>query len=563
MNLPFSATDLLEQVQAADQDTLTIGALCAGVLLIKALPGGRKGQARARPEPEANRWARRPSNTGWLRRQWWRFRPPADRMVVDGLQIDRTGLGSHCLWLAPTGGGKSSAVATLRCDGTRPVLAVMPDLSDPLRARADFVWTACDSTVPIDFLIGSPSEVAERLTEVFRSGGQGVWKMTARRATTAVIRAIDAAGAPRSLLLIGEGLRAAVKDDRELKLVCAGWVERFLATADQFGPSMAAGGVDLASLLQAGMTVVLDNDAWKHPSLGADVVAFGLAEAKRIGDQVPGGFRLIFEEAQQLGDRIDLAHPFFLAGRRRKIAVDALAQGEDGLDSILTQNARTKVYFVQEDVKLQKLAAGRLGIPYQELDPGSMADFTAWVSSGKIRRLVKFQKPPESSRPWADGVIPESADGSERMVERRMAVYEVPWNGRTRHRGTGEAEPVVFSEPPALPPPSAVIEKIRGNLYSERGCERWGGKHDKDGYGLIWLDGRWQKVHRVRWELAYGSIPRNPDGTTQTIDHLSGVCSFKDCAKLVHLELITRGGNSKRRWSAARARPGGPGGSRR
>ena len=34
---------------------------------------------------------------------------------------------------------------------------------------------------------------------------------------------------------------------------------------------------------------VIDNDIWKQPGLAGDIVAFGLAEAKRAADEVPGG----------------------------------------------------------------------------------------------------------------------------------------------------------------------------------------------------------------------------------------------------------------------------------
>ena len=81
---------------------------------------------------------KRATNSRWLQRAWWGIRPPHDLMVVDGLEIDRTGKRSHAIWVAPTGGGKSESVATVRCDGKRPWLAIMPDLSDPLRRKADF-----------------------------------------------------------------------------------------------------------------------------------------------------------------------------------------------------------------------------------------------------------------------------------------------------------------------------------------------------------------------------------------------------------------------------------------
>jgi hypothetical protein len=459
-------------------------------------------------------------------------------MTVDGLHVDRTRK-PHMAWLGPTGAGKSSAVAVVRVDGKRPTLIATPDVSDPLRDATrrlgGFVWTACESSVPVNFLIGEPTEVAERLTEVFRSGGVGAWKRTARMVTADVIRTIDASGDHRSLALIGRRLQETVQSDRELRTVCAGWVSRFLDLADQFGDSIGTDGVDIADLLNQGMTVLLDNDAFDHPSLGGDVVALGLAEAKRCASLVPGGFRLIFEEAGQLGDRIDLAEPFHRAGRRRKIAVDDLTQAESDLNEGLSSNIATRAYFAQELKSLQKVAADRLGLDYRELDPSRMKDFTAWISHGRIRRLVRFPKPPKGLS--VTGTQSQEGDGYRSTDRRKPAPIE-----RTR--------PVY----PALPPPSRMSQKLLDGLERRDGCLRWRKdlKHTKDGYGQVWIektterDGYWDYVHILAWEQAYGPLPRSPEGKRiLTIDHQ---CRVKDCADIMHLEPVTRVVNSERRW---------------
>jgi hypothetical protein len=158
----------------------------------------------------------------------------------------------HCAWLGPTGAGKSSAVAAVRVNGERPTLCAMPDKSDPLldatRRLGGFVWTASESSVPINFLIGSPSEVAERLTEVFRSGGGGAWKREVRLRTAVILRELDDQGVPRTLHAIGERLRDEARADKNLSQVCAGWVARFLDLADQFGSSIAPDGVAKTNL---------------------------------------------------------------------------------------------------------------------------------------------------------------------------------------------------------------------------------------------------------------------------------------------------------------------------
>ncbi len=513
-------------------------ALCALALLLYLAPFGRRPVRGVPAGVRIEESVSRPSNTPVWRRWWWALRPPHDLMVVDGLRVDRTRK-PHMAWLGPTGAGKSSAVAAVRVDGKRPTLMATPDVSDPLRDATrrlgGFVWTACESSTPVNFLIGSPTEVAERLTEVFRSGGVGAWKRTARMVTADVIRTIDVSGDPRSLALIGRRLQETVQSDRELRTVCAGWVSRFLDLADQFGPSIGTEGVDLADLLNRGVTVLLDNDSFDHASLGGDVVALGLAEAKRCASLVPGGFRLIFEEAGQLGDRIDLAEPFLRAGRRRRLAVDLLTQAESDLNEGISANVATRAYFAQELKSLQKVAADRLGLDYLELDPSRMKDFTAWISHGRIRRLVRFPKPPKG-----------------------VSVTDTPHVQSHGYRSTDRRKPVPIERTrpvyPALPPPSRMSQKLLDGLERKDGCLRWRKdlKHTKDGYGQVWIektaerDGYWDYVHILAWEQAYGLLPRSPEGKRiLTIDHQ---CRVKDCADVMHLEPVTRVVNSERRW---------------
>jgi hypothetical protein len=515
-------------------------AIAAGVLFLLTGSGRTQRHPTASPaRAREDRVIKRPTNTHVLRRAWWSLFPPHDLMRVDGLVIDRSRK-PHCAWLGPTGAGKSASVATVRLDGKRVALTATPDLSDPLIAATarlgGFRWTACESTVPVNFLIGTPTEVAERLTEVFRSGGVGAWKRAARRATAQVIRDLDVNDEPRTLELIGVRLEAAVKADRELRTVCAGWVARFLDLADQFGDSIGPDGVDIADLLNRGVSVLLDNDSFDHPSLGGDVVALALAEAKRCASLVPGGFRLIFEEAGQLGDRIDLAEPFHRAGRRRKIAVDDLTQAESDLPEGISANIATRVYFAQELQSLQKTAADRLGLKHVDLDPAAMKDFTAYVAHGRIRRLVKFPKPAKAPKAsYRDGGATSAEFGRDDAVGDE---------GRTGRYVVAE----IFTPEPvrrlALPPPGVMFKKYEEKTYRDGGCLRWRGRHDNDGYGYIWDE--WEEksvgVHRWRWEQAYGPIGRDPEtGKKLTVNHRR-TC-YKDCSDILHLDILTRGDN--------------------
>lgn len=480
---------------------VTTAVLCILILCLTLSLDAQSRPSLKDPKTEV----KRPTNSPFWHRLLWKIRPPIDLMRVDGLTIDRSRK-PHAAWLGPTGAGKTSAVAAVRCTGERVYLAATPDLSDPLIdaiARVGgFRWTAGVSTTPIDFLIGTPNEVAERLTEVFRSGGVGAWKRAAYLATAEVIRKIDAANEPRTFLLIGQKLKEATAKDRDLRMICDGWVSRFLSVAEKFGESAAPGGLDLSDLLNHGIPILIDNDAFEHPGLTEDVVALALAEAKRCASLCPDGFRLIFEEAGQLGDRIELAAPFFRAGRRRNIAVDVLTQAESDLtfkgSDALTSNIATRVYFGQELRTLQKAAADRLNLEPTDLDTASMRDFTAYISHGRIRRLVKFPKPPTARQNFYE--TPSTHLETEVPTNRRYVVEELVVTPRPAY--------------PALPLPRVEVREVLSKIsrpYGEMGCWLWLGATDAAGYSVQ----RWaypdperpknnRPAHQVVWEIANG-----------------------------------------------------------
>jgi hypothetical protein len=498
--------DLIPHAQALwANEAIRPGLLLLGVAaLIYFMPTGGKRDTHLSQQRASDVDVKRPTNTALWLHLWWRVRPPHDLMRVDGLAIDRTRK-PHCAWLGPTGAGKSQAVATLRCDGARVYLAATPDLSDPLIAatarRDGFRWTAGVSKAPINFFPSqdTPNDVAEFLTEVFRSGGTGAWKRRAYVAIVEVVRALDAASVPRTFLTIGRGLEHAIKTDRELRLVCEGWVARFLSVAEKLGESAGPNGVDVADLLRRGVSVLIDNDAFLHPGLCEDVVALALALGMRCAHRVPGGFRLIFEEAGQLGDRIDLAAPFFRAGRRRKIMVDVLTQAESDLEyhgnDAITANVATRVYFAQELKSLQKVAADRLGLDYHDLDPANMRDFTAYIAHGRIRRLVHFPKPPKPIH----------------TIYEILSTHLTP-EGSTRRRYVVREIGPPDAPGPALPLPELDVQEVLAKIDRSHGdCWLWTGSVDRNGYAVqFWAYPDPDKpknnrpAHQVVWEIMNG-----------------------------------------------------------
>lgn len=73
-------------------------------------------------------------------------------------------------------------------------------------------------------------------------------------------------------------------------------------------------------------------------------------------------------------------------------------------------------------------------------------------------------------------------------------------------------------------------------------CVEWVGHVSAYGYGTVNLrkgPGGKALVHRVAWERAYGPIPDSGD---LVIDH---VCNNRRCVNVDHLQLVTRGTNTR------------------
>lgn len=88
----------------------------------------------------------------------------------------------------------------------------------------------------------------------------------------------------------------------------------------------------------------------------------------------------------------------------------------------------------------------------------------------------------------------------------------------------------------------SITERILAKAIREGECLVWTGYTMKNGYGTIsWGGQRWL-IHRAIWTEAVGAIP---DGLT--IDHVKARgCSSKACVNVEHMEVVTRGENSRR-----------------
>ena len=83
-------------------------------------------------------------------------------------------------------------------------------------------------------------------------------------------------------------------------------------------------------------------------------------------------------------------------------------------------------------------------------------------------------------------------------------------------------------------------ERLQAKLHFEpnTGCWIFGGRWDKDGYGMFHFDGKTIRAHQAAWAIFRGRLPRSRE-----IDH---TCNVRACCNPDHLEAVTRCTNMHR-----------------
>ena len=89
-----------------------------------------------------------------------------------------------------------------------------------------------------------------------------------------------------------------------------------------------------------------------------------------------------------------------------------------------------------------------------------------------------------------------------------------------------------------MEPTKEFIDRFWSRVQKDDGCWRWMGAHDTGGYGVVKLDGKTLRAHRVSYAINKGPLI---DGLV--IDH---TCSNRECVNPQHLEQVTQQQNMAR-----------------
>jgi hypothetical protein len=91
--------------------------------------------------------------------------------------------------------------------------------------------------------------------------------------------------------------------------------------------------------------------------------------------------------------------------------------------------------------------------------------------------------------------------------------------------------------------PVSLIERVAAKIrVAEEPCWIWLGQHTEKGYGIVHMNGRMQRAHRVVYEQIVGPIPDN-----MLLDH---TCFNKACVNPHHLRPVSTKENGEHRRGA-------------
>lgn len=123
------------------------------------------------------------------------------------------------------------------------------------------------------------------------------------------------------------------------------------------------------------------------------------------------------------------------------------------------------------------------------------------------------------------------------QIKRPCSIPECNGSGRTRGWCDKHYKRWLLHGDP-LREPLSVADRLWSKVDASGICWEWTAYKNPKGYGHFYRAGRWEKAHRVAYELLVGPIPRGLE-----LDHL---CRNRACVNPDHLEPVTRKVNNLR-----------------
>ncbi len=537
------ARDWFAQFSALDEDTRFYAIMgAAGLVLV--ISWLRRGQSKLTGKPLPLFRTKAPHRWPWHRQP---VIPLKLGPVTIDLQPTRTDT-IHVVVGGISGTGKSTLVLPLfdmpigilcvALDNTRPIANKVRSIHDGIE------WTNEEDSpgygIGLDLLSGRARTASEVLVAGWTksSSDTGKYRDIASNRLWAKIDELDSHGIQRNFPDLAAALNIKT-GNTEADRACQDWAGRLERLAKTLGPSLG-NDLDLIDAMRHQRKVLLRLNRFIDPRVAPMLGGMLLVHARLVAQEAGVPFVLIIEEAGQMEQYAEHLSPVAQAGRDRGTPEIILTQNMSKLPLEVVNNVSVWCSFAQEARTELNFAAERLRLDPIQLQREAFRDQArGWCyvrAPGLPTTLVhiKQQKPKPSRSSYALDHESDPTHLESNSPTRRGIIIQ-------------EVEAPVAEQYPSLPPPSLIVQEILEQIDRSGHCWLWTGAVDKDGYGYATWNGNNRGVHRIVWELAYGSCPsRDENGNRLEIDHQ---CRVRRCVKLDHLELITKGENVRRMWA--------------
>jgi hypothetical protein len=459
----------------------------------------------------------------------------------------------HIGAVATTGARKSTLLAEIANQLGVPCVVITGDHAPPLanwvQSDLGVFWQARGNVAWYPW--GGDLELAvQRVEYMFPATGNdvGVHRGMFKNCARVAWKKADEDGVKRTLDQVMDQMRSSAGGAGQRAMV-ENWCARLNEMVATLGGSLGT-ETDMLDVLESGRSFMVSLNSFQDLSNRKRFASIAVLEALRAAES-RGNIGVVIDEVALVGAELfaDAVRTFRVRG------VTGVFASQIAQDFPPAVRGNVNVWFLGQQSGGDKASREwSSDATFGLIRPEHFGEHK--LPHGKFYVVAGGRVQQAKINTWKMRPIPISASVTYESQE------QIQENGYTPRTEIIELDQTPLRE---LPGPSYISAELQAGGYIENGCLRWRGSHlkNKKGeqtYGRLHVPGiGWEYVHILRWEQAYGPIPRGEDGKRSlTIDHMR-TC-FKDCFRLEHLEgNVTRGENTKRRWRVAGL--GGAGGA--